>query len=395
MRNADRPGPNTPGADDLRIVELVARREANTRPALARALGYAPSTVSLRVQSLIDRGLLQERGVAPSAAGRRARVLEVRGSRGYVLSADLGGEHARIGVVDFGGVLEKAVDARIHIEQGPEPTLRAVATEMRRLAAQGDDEDLAGLRAVGIALPGPVVDGRIDQPSRMPGWAGFPVGDWLTAEFGVPAFVGNDANMMALGEHRARFAASTGSSITVKAGTAIGTGVVIEGSLLRGATGAAGELTHTRVAAAGRRVCSCGNVGCLESIASGAALARDLRELGFDVTTTAEVLDLARDAEPQATGLLRAAGLSLGDIVAGVVNALNPDAVFLGGSMSASETFLAAARSRIYESCHPLTTQRLRIEAAVTGRDGGMLGASRLALEGVSAADHLTNEKDS
>lgn len=214
----------------------------------------------------------------------------------------------------------------------------------------------------------------------MVGWPGFRVGEALTARFGVPVAVDNDANLAALGEHAAQFGSGK-HSITVKAGTAIGSGIIVEGKLHRGATFASGDISHTRIDRASDIPCSCGNVGCLETVASGAGIARQLREQGTDVATTAEALELARDADPRATRLVRQAGHRLGEVLSGVVNFFNPHAVFLTGSLSSSEPFIAAVRSRVYEGCHPLVTRELRIEAASTGPDSILLGAARLVLD--------------
>ena len=111
--------------------------------------------------------------------------------------------------------------------------------------------------------------------------------------YGVPAAVDNDANLAALGEHRLRFGPDE-HSITVKAGTAIGAGIIVGGRVHRGATGAAGDITHTRIDSSGDIPCSCGNTGCLETVASGASLVRQMHERGrTDVMTTDEVLALA------------------------------------------------------------------------------------------------------
>lgn len=373
-----------------RIVELIARGEASSRSELARLLGLAPSTVSLRVQELTELGVLDEAGVGESRGGRRPRILRLRGDRGSILAAELGGGHARVGRIDIGGALLATSTIPVRIDDGPEATLRLVAEEMRRLAA--DDPEAQQVRGVGIALPGPVdaASGSVDQPSRMPGWPGFRVGDWLEREFGVPAVVDNDANLMALGEHRAQFG-STRHSITVKAGTAIGSGIIVDGALHRGATGAAGDVTHTRIDAADAVPCSCGNTGCLETVASGAGLVRQMNERGVPVQTTAEVLALARDADPVATTLVRTAGTYLGQVLSSVVNFFNPDALFLTGGMSSSEPFIAAVRSRIYEGCHPLVTQRLRIEAAATGPDAALIGAAGLVLDALPFGPESVN----
>lgn len=361
-----------------RILDLVARGQARSRSELAAALGVAASTVGLRVQSLLDAGVLQEAGAGTSRGGRRPRVLQIAAD-GMVLSADLGGRHARIGRHDLSGGLLGTETIAIDVTDGPEATLERIGTVFDRLVSG------TRVHAIGVSLPGPVdiLTGSVDQPSRMPGWPGFRVGAHLSARYGVPVAVDNDANLAALGEHRQQLG-HTHHSITVKAGTAIGSGIIVDGHVHRGATGAAGDITHTRIDGSGEIPCSCGNTGCLETVASGASLVRQMRERGGEtVHTTADVLTLARDADPLATTLVRTAGTHLGQALSGVVNFFNPHAVFLTGSMSASEPFIAAVRSRVYEACHPLATQKLRIEAATTGADAILHGAARLALEGM------------
>ncbi|MDQ4212505.1 ROK family transcriptional regulator [Microbacterium capsulatum] len=368
--------PDPAGDHARRIVELVARGEAASRSDLAGLLGLAPSTVSLRVQELVDAGILREDGQGRSSGGRRPRRLTLGSTQHRVLAAELGGEHARLGLLDFGGHLHRVRTIPIRIADGPEATLDLVEEGLRALAEDAD------IRGIGIALPGPVrfETGSVDQPSRMPGWPGFRVGEALTERFGVPAAVDNDANLMALGEHY-RSLTREQHSITVKAGTAIGSGIIVAGSVHRGATAAAGDITHTLIDDAADIPCSCGNHGCLETVASGAGLVRQMQERGIDVSTAAEVLERARNGDPIATSLVRTAGTRLGQVLSGVVNFFNPHAVFLTGSMSASEPFLAAVRSRVYEACHPLATQTLRIESAQTGPDAALYGAARLAME--------------
>lgn len=368
-----------PAADEQghRILELIARGDATSRSQLATLLGIAPSTAGIRVQKLLDAGLLREDGVADSQGGRPARSLRLN-EDGVILSVDLGGGHARLGRHSTSGALQEARTISISLAEGPEVTLETVSAELERLRHN------ARIRAIGISLPGPVdiVSGTVKLPSRMPGWPGFRVAEAMSERFGVPVAVDNDANLAALGEHLAHFGLDH-HSITVKAGTAIGSGIIVNGRLHRGATWAAGDITHTRIDRAADVPCSCGNTGCLETVASGAGLVRQLRDQGVEVSTTAEVLELAHNADPHATRLVRRAGMRLGEVLSGVVNFFNPHAVFLTGSLSASEPFLAAVRSRVYEGCHPLVTKRLRIEAARTGADAILFGAARLALDEV------------
>ncbi|MGV8847645.1 ROK family protein [Tessaracoccus sp.] len=368
--------PPTTDQHSRRIVELVARGEAVSRSRLSAALGIAASTVGLKVQALLDAGLLREEGITASRGGRPARVLRVGSDGDSILTVDLGGRHARIGRHAVSGSILETLSIPVVLADGPVSTLDAVSLALEQISLDGS------IRAIGVSLPGPVntMTGVVELPSRMPGWQGFRVGEALAERFGVPVAVENDANLAALGEHISRFGSSH-HSITVKAGTAIGSGIIVDGRLHQGASFAAGDISHTRIDQATHLHCSCGNTGCLETVASGAGLVRQMQERGINVSTTAEVLALAHDADPLASGMVRTAGKLLGEVLSGVVNFFNPHAVFLTGSMSASEPFLAAVRSRVYEGCHPLVTRDLLIEAAQTGADAILLGAAHLVFD--------------
>ncbi|MFJ3379687.1 ROK family protein [Curtobacterium sp. NPDC090217] len=362
-----------------RVLELVASGQATSRTEIAGLLAAAPSTVSHVVSQLLSHGLLAEEGTDASTGGRPRKVLRIGGVDEYSVAADVGGGHARVGIVLPGGSLESVANVPFALSDGPTAGLQRLASLLEELI---ESRGAAGLRGVGLSLPGPVdvEAGVVDLPSRMPGWNGFPVASWLTERFGVPAAVDNDANCMAAGEQIVQ-PASRRQAITIKAGSAIGAGIVIDGRLYRGATGSAGDITHVRIDAAGDTPCSCGNTGCLETVASGAALVRILSAAGVPVTSTADVVRLASDADPEATRAVRLAGRYLGEVLAANVNFFNPDAVYLGGILSTLDPFVAAVRSQLYESCHPLMTQHLVIERASLGADAGLVGAGQFALQ--------------
>ncbi len=362
-----------------RVLELIASGQAASRTEIAQRLGAAQSTVSHVVAQLLAHGILAEEGTDVSTGGRPRKVLRIGGTDEYAVAADVGGEHARIGIVLPGGALESVATVPFALADGPAQGLEHLAALLDQLV---EERGRAGLRGVGLSLPGPVdvEAGVVDLPSRMPGWNGFPVADWLTRHFGVPAAIDNDANCMAAGEQTVQ-PASRRQAITVKAGSAIGAGIVIDGRLYRGSTGAAGDITHVRIDAAGDTPCSCGNTGCLETVASGAALVRILRDAGVPVESTQDVVRLASEAHPETTRAVRLAGRYLGEVLAANVNFFNPDAVSLGGILSTLDPFVAAVRSQLYESCHPLVTQHLVIERATLGADAGLVGAGQFALQ--------------
>ncbi|MEK8107679.1 ROK family protein [Micromonospora sp. M12] len=135
---------------------------------------------------------------------------------------------------------------------------------------------------IGIGIPGPVqhATGRIVSPSRMPGWNGFDVAAFCAGRVDVPVIVDNDANLMALGAHRTAHP-EMDHAVYIKAGTGIGSGVIASGRLHRGAQGSAGDISHCRVVADPAPPCTCGNAGCLEAVASGAALVTALRARAY------------------------------------------------------------------------------------------------------------------
>jgi predicted NBD/HSP70 family sugar kinase len=194
---------------------------------------------------------------------------------------------------------------------------------------------------------------------------------------GLPVAVDNDAKAAATGEYVTR-GRESGDMIYVKAGTGIGACLVSGGQIYRGGRGLSGDVTHVRVADSGERHCSCGSRGCLETVASGAALARQLAEQGSSATTIRDIVAAVSDADPTVVTMVRHAGRLLGVALSGLVNFLNPDAVVIGGALSSLDVYVAATRGMLYERCLPSMTQSLTIEASVAGPDAALVGLGHL-----------------
>ncbi|MES9544025.1 ROK family protein [Actinomadura sp. NPDC000600] len=372
MRNSRDDGPAA-------LVRLVATGQAESRAELARLSGLAASSVSLRVEQLIEAGLFAEEGAGASRGGRRPRRLRLARAAGVYLVADLGAHHARLAVVDLAGTPLALADLACDIAVGPEETLTAVLAGLHALARDHGLQDVP-VRGVGIGLPGPVdpATGQVVSPSRMPGWNDFPVRDYVTGRVGVPALVENDANLMAVGEHRGSWPALD-NVMVIKLGSGIGCGVIVDGRLHRG-RGAAGDISHVRILSEATVDCSCGHPDCLEAHASGAALAASLAAQGIEVDNPSRIVDLVADGVPQATSAVRTAGRLIGDVLTALVNFFNPDALVIGGSLSNAEPLVATIRGVIYERCLPLATRNLEIATSRAGRDASILGAGHLLL---------------
>lgn len=356
---------------------LLASGAATSRAELIEALQVAPSTVTTVVRRLLEEGVVLEEGMGRSTGGRRPRILRLRETKGVLAVAELGGKHARVGLCAPGGELRTTEEVAIDIAAGPEEVFDVVAAAFARLqAATAPGQDLLG---VGVALPGPVEfpAGRVIGPARMPGWSGVDAKAHLAERFPVPVAVENDAKAAAIGEYAIRDQES-GDMIYVKAGTGIGACLVSDGQIYRGGRGLSGDVTHVRVADSGERHCSCGSRGCLETVASGAAVARQLAEQGSSATTVRDIMAAVSDADPTVVTMVRHAGRLLGVALSGLVNFLNPDAVVIGGALSSLDVYVAATRGMLYERCLPSMTQSLTIEASVAGPDAALVGLGHL-----------------
>ncbi|MHB1599228.1 MAG: ROK family protein [Acidimicrobiales bacterium] len=363
------------------IFELVRSGAASSRADLARLTGLAGSTVLLRVEALLAQGYLVEGIARGSGRGRRPRMLSVRADAGFVAMADLGPHHVVLGIMGLDGTLltERALPLRIG--DGPGEVLPWLVGAVRELAGTLPSST-GNLLGLGVGLPGPVstATGRMMTPSLMPGWNGCNVRAALEELSGVPVIVENDANMMAAGEH-GLIGHGVKHMMFVKVGSGIGCGVIVSGSLYRGSRGAAGDISHVRVSGAPDVTCSCGRNGCLEVVASSAAVVRQMREEGADVSHAAEVLDLLDKSDPTAARVLRGAGRATGEVLAGLVSFFNPEVLAIGGVISQAEPFVATLQATLYDWCLPMTMDGLTITTSKAGTSAGILGAGRLLLQ--------------
>ncbi len=262
------------------------------------------------------------------------------------------------------------------------------------------------LWGIGIGLPGPVEfrTGRPISPTIMPGWDGYPVRRRFADRYDAPVWVDNDVNVLALGEWRRGVAAGHDNVIVIKLGTGIGAGIISDGRLHRGAQGSAGDVGHIQVSDDRTVVCRCGNTGCLEAMAGGAAIARDgeaaaregrsvrlLAALEARGAVTAEdVATAASFGDPVAMELLQLAGRRVGTMLAGVVNFFNPSLVVLSGGVARSgDVLLAAIREAVYGRGLPLATRDLLIRRSSLGGLAGVIGASSMVVDQLFARESL------
>jgi glucokinase-like ROK family protein len=363
------------------LLNLIRSGRARTRGELGEATGLARSTIAQRVDALMSAGFVVEVGDAPSTGGRPPSLLGFNANAGLVLAVDLGATHSRVAVCNLLAERLAETSTNIDIDEGPEPVLDWVEQEFKALLAQ-IDRSFAEVRGIGIGVPGPVdfSHGVAVNPPIMSGWHLYPIKERFTDRYGVPVLVDNDVNIMALGEYWA-MDPQVEDLVFVKVGTGIGSGLILGGQLHRGANGAAGDLGHVR--AAGDEVnCRCGNNGCLEAAAGGAALAAELSSIGLDAHDSRDVVRLVSEGNKDAVRSVRGAGRLIGRVLASMVNLLNPSVIMIGGDLSrAGQQLLAGIREVVYQRSTTLSTTELVITTSSLGDRAGVTGAAAMVID--------------
>jgi glucokinase len=263
-----------------------------------------------------------------------------------LIGVDIGGTTISAGAVTHDGHVlhDESLATRDAAALGGTPA--AIEALVQRVMAAGAAQGRA-LDGIGVGVPGPVdaEAGRVGDPApHAADLVGVPLGARLAARFGVPAFVDNDVNALALAEWRFGLGRGASSLVVLAPGTGFGGGVILEGRLVRGVAGFGGEFGHTPVKFDGPP-CWCGGRGCLAVYASGRGIAEAARARGMPATTTAEaVFRAAAGGEPAAGAVIDEACRALGAMLATIVNGLNPEVVVITGGVAAS---LAPLEKRI------------------------------------------------
>lgn len=373
--------------DASALLALVRDLEEPTRAALAEATRLARGTLSARLEALLAAGYLIEETRAASSGGRRPGILALNPDAGLLGLVDVGGSRTRVGIADLSGTLRGVREQQVDVASGPQAILGWAERTIDELVAEVSGQ----LAAVTVGLPGPVdhAAGTVISPPIMRGWDGVPIGATFAAR-GVPVVVENDVNLMTLAEHRHAWPDQR-HLLVVKLGTGVGAGLIVDGRLVRGERGAAGDLGHIQHDDHAEEACRCGQRGCVEAVAGGWALVRYAQDAGLTASTTRDVAALARGGNPVVLARVREAGAVVGRAVADAVSLLNPGVVVLTGDLvQAGDLVLAGVREAVYQRSLPLATRHLRIETGRLGEDAGLHGAAIVALDAALRPDQVS-----
>jgi predicted NBD/HSP70 family sugar kinase len=359
----------------LAVLAEMRRTPGTTRAAVAQRLGLSSGSATEITARLRELALLTETPAATTGRGRPTTVLAPHPDGPVVVAVDLRHEDWRCAVAGLDG-RPTVLDTAPHPSREPEQVLAAVGRAVRRAHARFGER----VRAVAIAAPATVVDGRVVQAASL-GWG--PADLTPIGLPGVPLRIDNDATLAGVAEARGGAGAGAGTALHVTVEVGLGGTLVVDGRPVRGATGAGGEFGHLPFGDRALR-CPCGALGCWDLTVDGRALARHLGEPPPPDPRTYALAVLGR-TDPDARAAVELVTASLGTGVAGLVNALDPEVVTLGGL--AAPLRAAAPGAFVDAFADGLMAFRRAtpppVRAAALGDDGALHGAAATALDTV------------
>ncbi len=304
----------------------------------------------------------------------------------YAIGLDLGGTDLKAARVRADGTLEQFLRRPSRTQESADAPLEVLLEAARELGGPAGGT----IGRIGLGCPG-VIDPRtgalVGATPHLPHWDSFPIGERLASRLGARVRVDNDANCAALAEACAGAARGARVAVTLTLGTGIGCGIVIEGRVVRGAFGGAGEAGHLPLGS-GEHPCRCGVAGCVEPEASASGLVRRARASGIEVADAAQVFERAAGGDAVATRLVDHMADRLGAVIGVVVNLLNPDVVAIGGGVSrAGEPLFGRLRAAVDRYALASHRGALRLVPAALGERAGTVGAGLMAWEAQESAN--------
>ena len=381
-----RPRPSRPrDRTALRVLDYLFRAGPANRVDLVRATDLSRATVSKLVGELQSQGLVDERPapvIQTGRAGRPPTLLALNPAIGAVGGIDFDHEAVGVGIADLSGTVLGERRVELDVDNQAERAID-VAVECVHALLCAHGLPASRLVGVGAAVSAPVLrdSGSLAAAGIMTSWGSISLRYELQHRFGVPAHVGNDANLGALAEVRAGAARGAANVLYLMLSSGVGGGLVLDGSLFTGHSGMTGELGHVPVDPDGSR-CRCGNRGCLETVAGAQHLLEQVRPVHGPATTLDDAAHLARAGDPLCRSVFRRAGVAAGRVAGGICNLINPELVIVGGDLIlAGDVLVEAVREGVAQSAIDVVRRDVGVVAATLGDHSALRGAVGLAID--------------
>ncbi len=393
----------SPSADSI-IFNIIRNEGSINRTDLAAKTGFAKSTVSLQINKLIESGIIREIKPKESENTVRKLQIEIIPDAGYVIGVFLGVH--RLSISFFNLRMDIIKEAAYDLESILDPIFinKFIIEKIDLLISEAEirKKDLWG---IGLGFPFPVDFhlGITETPPNLPLWHQYPIKLIYENHFSCPVLLDNDVNVMALGEAYSGIAQDENDFIYVKVGNGIGCGLFMEGRVYRGAKGSAGDIGHIALDRE-TKLCHCGNIGCLETIAATPAIAKKGLEVAMTgdspllekklnenhKVTSKDVGEAAQMGDMFALRIIKESGKNLGSVLAKIVIFANPGMVVIGGGLTNSgNVYLSAIRKEILRRATHIATIDLQIRYTGLQDKCGPIGAGRLSIEDIFSSHNF------
>lgn len=303
----------------------------------------------------------------------------------YSIGVDVGGTKVALAIVDQTGTITEASIIPTDLTITAEAMIDRINLEIINLIDQSSitKEQLVG---IGVGTPGPLdsKNGMITCPPNLTNWIDVPIQKLMEETLSIPVTLENDANAAALAEKWVGAAQESDNFTYITVSTGIGAGIITDGKLLRGERGNAGDIGHTVVDPSFGQ-CVCGQYGCLESIASGTAIATRGSEIMGEDLSTKEIFSLYRDGDERIVDFIERVFRVLGVACVSVINTLDPDKIVIGGGVSkVGDPLFKSVQSYVSNYALNPTGRETQVVPAKLDQNAGVIGAAGLCFDFVN-----------
>ena len=352
------------------ILKTIYDADEISRAAIARATHLTRPTVSSIVAELIAETLVIETGLGASAGGKRPTLLSVAHDAHQLICVDLGSQEFRGAVLNLRGDIIYRLDMPSQQHVGDD-ALALTFTLIDQLM----DNVTENLLGIGIGTPG-LVDAQAGIISNAVNlnWVDVALSDLVGQRYGKPVYIANDSHMAALAEYTFGPSRDSNNLIVIKIGRGLGAGIIIHGQPFYGDGMGAGEIGHVVVAENGR-FCTCGNRGCLETVASTTAILEQVN------LTWAELVAAYKNEEPESTALITGVGHYLGKAIAALIGSTNIHHIVITGRLAQfGQPLLDTIQAEMRQHAMPLMADKTEVSFAKFGNEVVILGCSAMIL---------------
>ncbi|GAB3055987.1 ROK family transcriptional regulator [Virgibacillus ainsalahensis] len=366
------------------ILNKIRTSEPISRAQIAKETKLTPPTVSSIVKELLEQGIVRESYLGVSKGGRKPTMLLINSEAFYVIGVDAGPETVDCILADLSGKIIDRTSSGVHTPITNDEFITILKQNVQKLmqAWQSSQEKIIG---IGVAMHG-VVDVETGTSLVAPNLnlKDIPIKAELEKAFAVTVNVENDARAMALGESWFGGHGNVESMVAVNIGRGVGSGVVIHGKLYHGEQDIAGEIGHMTIDMNGA-ICACGNPGCLQTFATGPAIAERTREKGEEFSdpelTGEKVHKLAVKGNETCVEILEETGKIIGIGLTNLIHLINPGKIVLGGGVMKGEKFiLPSIKQTVAERALTIDAKQTEITVTKLEDDATIMGAVSLLL---------------